>query len=516
MTLNRFVNIFTSWRFVILVLVILAGTSMIIVWVSTPWGVRVSHDSLFYLSAAKNISQLQGVYWTGSGGELKPLNHFPPFYSLSVALLLWLGLSAATAARSLAMILAGMNTFLLGIILHRYTQSVAATFIGVLTIFFVPVVFGLHLQAMSEPLFIMFMLLALSIGAEYLRNQQKKYIVAAAVLASMAGLTRWIGTSVLISLITVIFFIGHGSYRSRLKSTLRVGLIGFLPILGWMFRNWSLTGSLTNRTFIVHPIDLDTIRTLLDVVFRWLTTIYLSHWVQGFLLICFFLGSFFYLTWRRVRVKDRRGSLFAANLFLVFPLFYLLQLIISISFFDASTRIDERILSPFFVSMMVSVILLIFSVGNRWMQLMLITGFISLLVLGPLPDQWKETQAMISSIRQNGAGFTTKYWRNSEVVDWIQTQEDDATIITNRAMVVNFLTGYPAIQIPERWDPVKDKIREDYQIEIDQMSANLKKPNAYLVLFEYQDLTAFENEAWTESLSIIYKGPEGVIYSYSE
>jgi hypothetical protein len=191
-------------------------------------------------------------------------------------------------------------------------------------------------------------------------------------------------------------------------------------------------------------------------------------------------------------------------------------LIISISFFDASTRIDERILSPFFVSMMVSVLLLVFSLGNRWLKLILITGFISLLVLGPLPDQWKETQAMISSIRQNGAGFTTRYWRNSEVVDWIQNQEDDATIITNRAMVVNFLTAYPAIQIPERWDPVKDKIREDYQIEIDQMSANLKKPNAYLVLFEYQDLTAFEDEAWTESLSIIYKGPEGVIYSYSE
>ena len=30
-------------------------------------------------------------------------------------------------------------------------------------------------------------------------------------------------------------------------------------------------------------------------------------------------------------------------------------------------------------------------------------------------------------------------------------------------MVVNFLTGYPAIQVPEMWDPVKDQIRDDYQ-----------------------------------------------------
>jgi hypothetical protein len=165
---------------------------------------------------------------------------------------------------------------------------------------------------------------------------------------------------------------------------------------------------------------------------------------------------------------------------------------------------------------MVSILLLIFTTSNRWMRLILTTGFISLLVLGPIPDRWKETQDIISSMQQNGAGFTTRYWRSSELVHWIQKQEDGAIIITNRAMVVNFLTGYPAIQVPEKWDPVKDRIREDYQIEIDKMSANLKKPNAYLVLFGHRDLSIFQNEAWTESLSIIYDSPEGIIYSSSE
>ncbi len=313
MDIQRIEKIVASRRLGTLLLLILAVTSMLIVWVSTPWGVRVSHDSLFYLSAAKNISQLQGVYWTGSGGELKALNHFPPLYPITVAVFSWLGMSATSAARVLGMILAGVNTYLLGYVLYRNTQSVPAIIIGVSTIFFVPVVLGLHLQAMSEPLFMLSMLLALSIGAEYLRNQEMKTIVAAAVMASMAGLTRWIGTSVLLSLIIVTFFIGHGSWRSRVKTTIRVGLIGLLPILGWMLRNWSLTGSLTNRTFVVHPIDIDTIRTILDVVFSWLTTIYLSHWVQGFLLIGFFLGGYIYLTWRRLRLNDRRGSIFAAH-----------------------------------------------------------------------------------------------------------------------------------------------------------------------------------------------------------
>jgi hypothetical protein len=116
----------------------------------------------------------------------------------------------------------------------------------------------------------------------------------------------------------------------------------------------------------------------------------------------------------------------------------------------------------------------------------------------------------------NGAGFTSKHWRSSEIINWIQKQEDDATIITNQAMVVNFLTGYPAIQVPERWDPVKDQIREDYQTEIDQMLAQLETPNAYLVLFERQDLSIPQDQAWTESLSILYDSPEGIIYSSSE
>jgi hypothetical protein len=487
------------------------------VWLSTPWGVRVYHDSLFYLSAAKNISQLRGAYWIGSGGELKALNHFPPFYSLSVAIFVWLGFSVTTAARMLGIILAGINTILLAFVLHRFTQSVTSIFIGVLTIFFVPTVFGPHLQAMSEPLFIMFMLIALSLGAEYLHSQQKKYLLAAAVVASLAGLTRWIGISVLLTLIIVTFFLRKGSLRFRLGSTLLSGLIGFLPILGWMLRNRSLTGSFTNRTFQVHLIDLNTIRTLLDVLFRWFTPIYLSHWVQGIVLIIFFLGGLLFLTWcRRRRGEDRRGILFAAYLFLTFPMFYLLQVLVSLSFFDASTRIDDRILSPVFVSMMMSIFFLFYSTNNLRIRLILITGFIALLAFGPLPSRWSETQEMISSMQLNGAGFTSKHWRSSEIINWIQKQEDDATIITNQAMVVNFLTGYPAIQVPERWDPVKDQIREDYQYEIDQMLAQLETPNAYLVLFERQDLSIPQDQAWTESLSILYDSPEGIIYYSSD
>jgi hypothetical protein len=197
-------------------------------------------------------------------------------------------------------------------------------------------------------------------------------------------------------------------------------------------------------------------------------------------------------------------------------MFYLLQVLVSLSFFDASTRIDDRILSPVFVSMMMSIFFLFYSTNNLRIRLIFITGFIALLAFGPLPSRWSETQEMISSMQLNGAGFTSKHWRNSEIINWIQKQEDDATIITNQAMVVNFLTGYPAIQVPERWDPVKDQIREDYQYEIDQMLAQLETPNAYLVLFERQDLSIPQDQAWTESLSILYDSPEGIIYYSSD
>jgi len=53
-----------------------AGAALIL-W-STPWGVGIVHDSLFYFSAAENLAFGRGLFWAGGGGELKPLVHFPP------------------------------------------------------------------------------------------------------------------------------------------------------------------------------------------------------------------------------------------------------------------------------------------------------------------------------------------------------------------------------------------------------------------------------------------------------
>ena len=104
-----------------------------IIWVNTPFGVNTGHDSLFYFSAAKNFASGRGLFWTGSGGELKPLTHFPPFYPLILVGVSQIGFPISLSARLIAAFLFGLNIALFGLILYTFTQRI---FISVLGAFF--------------------------------------------------------------------------------------------------------------------------------------------------------------------------------------------------------------------------------------------------------------------------------------------------------------------------------------------------------------------------------------------
>ena len=160
---------------------------------STRWGPGVGYDSMFYLDAAVNISQGKGVYWIGSGGELKPLSHYPPVYPLVLALPLAFGASQELAVRIPAVVIAGYNSYLIGYIIYHFTRRIWFALLAECVLMLSPVILRLHLLAMSDPLFFLWLLLSLFLLVRYLNEDRPLLYYLASASLALASLNALCG-----------------------------------------------------------------------------------------------------------------------------------------------------------------------------------------------------------------------------------------------------------------------------------------------------------------------------------
>jgi 4-amino-4-deoxy-L-arabinose transferase-like glycosyltransferase len=512
-TVNEFLS--KHWRF--LILVVFGIGAICLFWNLTPNGVGVSHDSLFYLDAAENVARGKGVYWTGSGGELKPLSHFPPAYPTAIALPILFGVETLESARVLGGFVFGLNFLLVGYFLLRVTNSLIVALLASMIILGSGLIFEMHVWAMSEPLFFTWLLLSFILLLAYFDRGDRTYILLAALASSLTVLTRYIGITLLGTAIISILILPKLSFRRRFLDATIFSAAAGAPIGLWILRNWRLTGSATNRTLQVHLIDVDTLRSLLDVIFNWYTQATISHWIEGGILLLFFSLTLGYLGWRLwIRAEVHRRELLGIFLLTTFSLFYILQVLFSLSFFDAATRIDDRIFSPIFMVLWLIIFLLILSFDDQRIAKMLALVFLVLITLGPASGYFEHTIELSRHLQSNSFGFNSAGWQRSKVIQWIREQPETATIISNQAMAVGFLTHTEPIQLPESWGPVRNRERPEFQQQRDEVLQLLQRSDTYLVLFNRQDFSRDDGIDWSETLSKILDGNDGSIYALIE
>ena len=496
---------------------LLGITAAYLFWRYTPFGVGVGHDSLFYFSAAKNFASGRGLFWTGSGGVLKPLTHFPPFYPLILAGVFKIGLPIHLAAKLIAAFLFGLNITLFGWVLYTFTQRMLISVIGMTFLLLSPIMAETHLKAMSEPVFFFATFASFAALAMHINQPRRLYFVLAVLFASIAYLSRYSGIAVLVVSAVSIIILGERSLKVKIRETLIFTGLASLPMLLWMIRNMILTGSTTNRAINIHLINSDTMRQLLDVIFYWFSPELHSHWLEVALLALLFI-SFSTIAWREIRRRsgsDCRAP-YLSILLLFFSAVYVAFLLVSLSFFDASTRLSNRILSPLFLASMLLVMLIMGFASRRMWQTIVPALFIAFMVLGPLPYMLQQTDQLLTTVQGSGLGFTSRTWMDSQLIQWIEDLDTDATIVTNQAMAVNFLTDFPAYQIPERYDPVKLQARSGYDQEIESLNALLQKPDSYFILFLSSGDTSEDFKEPFDNLQLVFSTKDGRVYQSHE
>ena len=448
---------------------------------NSPWGIGVYHDSAYYISAAQNLVAGEGLAWFGDGGELRTLTHFAPLYPLALAGGFALGIETDSVVRVIAALLYGGNIALLGWIIYHLTHhlwpGVLSSTLALLSV----VILGVHLQAMSEPGFLLTTFTCLIALTDYIVSGERRSFFIAIALAALSYLTRYIGVVVLGTGALSLLLFGARPLRKRFQDALIFALTVFLPMALWMTRNYARTGSLTNRILRLHPPQLAKIKQFAATVVGWVSPYRLTAPGTFLILlgIAVLLGLFLYRLWRMRKTECDPITSFS-GVVLIFALLYLASSAFSATFFDASTPFDDRILSPLYVTFLILFVLAIHQIHSEhrgWIALAMV--LLVVLVNIQAPEVWDQ----FTRLREDGIGFTSQGWRESEIVAWVSSLPQGTTIYSNEKSALNFLTPQRVYAIPEKIDPVKAEVRDYYEESMQTMRERLSAPHAYLIVF---------------------------------
>ena len=498
-------------------LVIIAEGAMLY---ATNWTIGVSPDSTIYIEVARNI--ISGVGLNIAPGET--LTHFPPLYPIFLAIPGLIGFDPLDGVRWLHVFLYAANVLLVTTIIYRETNgSIMASVFGALFMISSLSMLDIHTMAWSEALFLLLTLAGFFVLAEYLADPENfALLVISSLFIGAACLTRYIGVSVVAAASLSVLFLRNGRISQKVKYASIYGAVSILPILFWLSRNRLITDKLTDRTAQYHPIDLNRIEQGITTIAEWfLLPENLSSFARNISVIIFICllvsGTFLFY----VKRKRAVNSLSATKIF-YFPIIsivlfgvYLLTLVISISFFDAHTPLDNRILSPLFPLGVITLFALIFNAIDNFRMPRLYLLLVMLLA-GLLAYQMKITLPYFRYAHENGRWYTGKQWQTSNIMKIVKSLPDNIFLYSNGDDAIELLTRKKAFRIPAVEAPGTVRKNRDFDADLQEMAEKLKSANGVLVYFNlikwrwYLPTSEYLNE--NLPLQIIYQGSDGAIF----
>jgi hypothetical protein len=517
----------------ILALSLLAVLGTLLVLKATPEGLNLSDDSIAYIAGARSMLAGHGYReaWLASN---QPVTHFPPGFPSVLAFFGLFGLDPLRGTRFVNALLFGLNAGLLGIVTWRMTPSLKAGL--VLAALFVTnsEMLQVHAAAMSEPLFIFLSLLAFWNFDLYFERPPSSvgkgiagewwWLVASAMFAGMAYLTRYAGLALAATFIVAICVL-RTDWRKRFTS-IGIFLAGFLPwVLGWALRNRLMAGNETNRTFAWHPITVENIKIGVHVASEFFIPV--ETWRREILkagtvdvLIVLVLGTV--LVWTLIQAwkyisKPRQASAlerggkesrevisFTTGLY-IFA--YLASIVASMTMFDAATKFKLRILSPVFVGLLL--LLVAFGIWMRNKQRVLVVVVTIVLLCFSVYKQ----SITVAQWSKSGLGYASFQWYDSQAMEYLRGVPDDVKIYTNEPAAVYLYTGRGAYVLPDRYDSATAQERPGFEEGVAHMQGEINDGKAVLALFDNGESVASNVEALTKDLYVAHKSQDDEIYS---
>jgi 4-amino-4-deoxy-L-arabinose transferase-like glycosyltransferase len=494
--------------------------------VATTHGVGISPDSVAYVGAARNLLAGEGLSLPFGSTLHAPLTHFPPLYSLLLATGDLFGLEPFMWARWLQALLTGSLIFLVGYALHCYAGPKLAI-VGSTLFVLSPTLLSIATMAWTETLFLGLSLAALLLLTKLLEEWQWRTFFAAALLAGAALLTRYAGIALIVTGGLALVILSQRSLWQRLWQASTFAFVSLLPLSLWLVRNMTLAGNATNRTLAYHPPDTQQIVQALDTLSGWLFVpptmpSEIKILVPALPLLLIVIALFLP---RNDAGQLRIGvSTTLANqqrmmhVLILFAVTYTLFLLGSITWIDANTPLDARILSPLYLTILLLTLLAAARVLNTIEQKPLLSRAIGAtiamasLLLALL--MLRQSSQLVQDYAREGIGLAAVAWQHSEMVALVEELPSGQAIYTNAPEALYFLTGRSALSIPRKINVMAQRPNAEYAAEVETMRQELAAGGLFIYFTTLgRSSLAQQRELQTElGLVLVVEVDDGAIY----
>ncbi|MDT8898539.1 phospholipid carrier-dependent glycosyltransferase [Thermanaerothrix sp. 4228-RoL] len=456
---------------------------------ATPYGMGLVNDSAVYIGGARHLLAGQGYMRLSGDMGLKPITHFPPLFSLALMLTsLITRTDPLQAARLLLPLLFGFNIVLLGFWVRLLSRRNDLGLLAAALWAFSDWGLNLHIYMLSEPLFFTFLLLALITWHLSRRSSQSPWAVLNGLATGLAYLTRYAGAALLATF--GLLWIGQ-AVRDRRWNNLGRWLLGALPLPAlWTLYTWQVGETVGNRQIAWHPISLESLRHGLQNSLNafapdWLIRLFPplgSVFSALGLLACVLIIIAASLGLRQLWKASPEVALPPWLAPALFVLIYWLFLIVSVSLWDASIPINDRILSPVYLMFLA---LGVTGVGRALTsphQVARRIALVGLILWMPLLVWDGITTAQM--LRQEGQGFAHRGVQTTRLWSVLQDLPPQMYIYSDRPAIIHIYARRSCLPLPTPIDPVQDQPRADYAPDLAEMKARIQAGQAVLVLFD--------------------------------
>lgn len=488
--------------FLLLLLLGIAGVGFLF-WL-TPYGVGMYVDTLYYVTSARNLLAGEGMGRFTGTGVFKPMTHYPPLYALALAFTQLLKLDILDGARWISLLAFGAVIFLAGWLVWGRTGSAFFSLAVAGFILGSGVLLRTFSWAMSEPLYIVLELLGFLLLGLSLKSSRSPRLLAAALVFSLALLTRYVGFSLVGAAALVLLANRSLSWRRRLMDAGIFLAISLLPTAVWFLRNRLVADTLANRVIAWHPVAEEKAASLVKAVLSWgliPQRLVVGHETLAFygMMSGLFLVS---LVWLVRSYPKPRQAPSLEFLLLLSSWAYILLLAVSIHWIDATTPLDNRILMPIYLNIL---LLVGIGLGGLWRR----RGWLPRLMAAAMIF-WlgyytvTRLDGTVLYLRSDGQDYASLKWKNSPTIEFVKAQHP-ALIYTNDVTAVYFLAELDSAGIPNF---------KASEAEFTAMRQNLRATGGFLVLFGALTGEFASLEELTQGMTLIGQFDDGMVYKF--
>lgn len=471
----------------VLALVGLAGVFVVLV-ATSRYGLAVGPDSAAYISTARSLADRQGFR-----SYYDPFAAWPPL----LPLLLVGPVSADMAPQMVAVwpnaIAFGLTVMVIGAWVRSATGRLSLALIGQLLVIQAEPI--LHYDwLMTEPLFLTLTTLLLWRLAAATSRRTWPNVLAVAVLASLAWLTRYTGIAAVATGGLVLLVTGKVPWRRRLGQTTVFATVTGVPMAMWLIRNQELVGAAFGHRPHAHGVFWQNISYAAGIIARWAWPAggleHLSpHLLASLLTTGFILGAAWLikLLWQgRSRETPTNESIL-----MLYVLAYLAFLLWSTSRY-VNEQIGDRYCCPIYPALVILAMLALdrlaraaracrsrwgaarlgLAAGGAWMARILAIGLTQLPV------------TLTHQVRDGAGAFSTTLWRESDIGRGLLADPlPPGPVLSNEPHAVYILLGRVAQSIP-RWELGVVVKPAGYPKVVAKWTASVRAQPRYLIIWD--------------------------------